>query len=725
MYTKIYNHISVHSSPVNWDRKRSCPGMSGSAVITALQTFPDEITIYYYFTFNDSEAAEANSFLRSILRQLLEQLHGVPNALSELYEHQQVPSVNQLLVTLLDSISLVIQPIYLVIDALDESTDQELMMESLQRMIQGCKNLRLLFTTRHHFEFVYSFKAFTAHKYRISEQKENQDIKKYISFRLQNDKRMAKWPSETKEEVLQTLSRDAAGIWVAAQLDVLRQCHNVRSIKTALKDSPKALDETYELALRRIPPDEVQDASRLLQWLCFCARPMTLLELNEVIGVDLDKLLFAPHLPYTETLSLLRTCGPLIRLEQPKGWRENPYTNNKVVRFCHESVRAYLVSNRLREFRIHFQVTKVSANACLAKTCLVYITHVNSVGILRHQRDTFSCPLLQYAMEEWPGHYRKVIGSDQQEELDNLAYKLSLLENTSNIDKPWSVNPIEVISPIYYFSLAGITGVVSMLLKEGVNPDEPPFGRWGTALGAACHAGHGDVVDLLLENGATSNTYSPEGLTPLDVALDQGREELVQLLVKHGAEVDAFHWKYGTRLQHSARSGDERAVRILLKIGADPNLYREPKPLPNYMPGNPLQEAIVYGKEKPLGHENIVKLLLAAGADPNLHGSLPDTALHWAANAGNSRIIQWLLDAGADVHATPRGDESALKNAVKCGLEEPVRLLLAAGADPNVEDNSASGTALYWAITRKQSAIEKILRDHGAIDFRETPSASE
>ena len=509
---------------------------------------------------------------------------------------------------------------------------------------------------------------------------------------------------------------------------------------------------------------------------------MTPLELNEANAVDLDKRVFDPELRYIETPRLLKTCGPLLKLK-----REIGDHRTEVVRFCHESVRAYLVSNRFSESLIHFQVKKFSANACLAKTCLVYMIHFFSLDIMQLKKDyelTNYPPLLQYALDRWPGHYRQVIGHDQQEELDGLAYKLQSLKN---IEEAFSIYGrwIEFISPIYYSALVGITGAVSMLLKEGVDPNEPPFGRWGTALGAACHAGHEDIVELLVEYGAEVETSSADGwtplhlaaetigprlvtiliengtedyvdrrdsegctalhfaarrgeeetvqllldngadvlaadnedFTPLDMALSRGREEIVRLLVNHGADVDAFHGKYGTRLRHAARSGDERAVKILLKLGANPNLYWDPKPFPRYPPGTPLQEAIYYEKEGIIGHENIVKLLLEAGANPNGHALVPDSALHWAAGAGNSKIVKWLLEAGADVNAAESGHESPLKAAVSARREEVVRLLLAAGADPNAQDSSPTQTPLGWAISRKEPVLEQLLRDHGATDY--------
>ena len=176
----------------------------------------NSFTMYYYFDSNDPGTTGASSFLRSIVRQLFEQCQ-IPSPLLALEQgssEQQLPSLYQLVDTLLILAPLVRQHIYLVIDALDESTDEDLLfiMESLKRMIGEYKCLFLLFTTRQHFVVGDFLESFTPHRVRISEQRENQDIKKYISSRLQNDKRMAKWPSETKEEVLQTLNQDAAGM---------------------------------------------------------------------------------------------------------------------------------------------------------------------------------------------------------------------------------------------------------------------------------------------------------------------------------------------------------------------------------------------------------------------------------------------------------------------------------------------------------------------------------
>lgn len=455
---------------------------------------------------------------------------------------------------------------------------------------------------------------------------------------------------------------------------------------------------------------------------------MTLLELGEVIAVDLGKLVFDPDLRYIETLSLLKTCGPLIKLEESKESGEMVNPENKVVRFCHESVRSFLVSNRLREFRINFAMSKISANACLAKTCLVYIIYVNGLDILPTQIDheIHNYPLLQYALEEWPGHYRKVIGRDQQEELDNLAYKLPSLEKAFRIYQRWSGKSIEVISPIYYSSLAGITGVVSMLLVEGVDPDEPPFGRWGTALGAACHAGHGDVVELLVEHGADVETSSSEGLTPLHLAAETIGGRLMSMLIDNSKEdiINRRSFDGWTALHCAARSGKEETVQLLLDRGADV-LAVDKEDL------TPLDAALSQGREE------IVQLLVNYGADVDaLHGKY-GTRLHHAARSGDERAVRILLKVGADPNLYRDGKPlpkypagNPLQEAIYHGTQNPrgheniVKLLLAAGADPNNFRGFTPDTALRWAVYAGNMKILKWLLDAGA-DINATPNGNQ
>ena len=585
--------------------------------------------------------------------------------------------------------------------------------------------------------------------------------------------------------------------WVGLQLDELRSCRTPLAVKKALNRVPKTMDQIYERILRNIPSENIQEVSKVLKWLCFSTRPMRLTELNEVVAVQLNDdhaPIFDPDSRYLEPRDLLEVCTSIIKISESSDLGLPVEVQAQTVQLIHVSAREYLLSDRLRENPLRsFHVTKATANTLIAMTCLSYLLYASSIN-LNAMKDTkkihYHYPLLSYALTEWPHHYRESIGHADQKKLDDLAYELIVGRRLTDMAYFVAEGFKPNMPAIYYASFVGATGVVSRLLEAGVDPDDLSENFDETALGAACYAGHEDVVQLLLDKGAdmgyaASNGMMPlhyattgrrkrtikllldqgghlyinaadaegntplhgaasagdeevvqllldagidifatnnQDLTPLDVALNEGKEKVVQLLVDHGFDVDAFYGKYSTRLMKASRAGDERAVKILLSVGADANLFREPKPFPNYEPGTPLQEAVTCGdsKKMPLGHEGIVKLLLEAGADPNV-SSASGNALHWAAGAGNERIFQMLLDAGADVHAPmpgTLGDEYALNVAATSGNEGIVRLLLAAGADPNKKNALFSRTPLQRAIRRNFPRIESMLREAGAVDIK-------
>jgi hypothetical protein len=76
--------------------------------------------------------------------------------------------------------------------------------------------------------------------------------------------------------------------WVTCQLDVLRKCLKVDTLRKTLRSLPKSLDETYDRILSNIDKIYRDDAQKILQWLTFSARPVTLAEVAEVLAVDVE-----------------------------------------------------------------------------------------------------------------------------------------------------------------------------------------------------------------------------------------------------------------------------------------------------------------------------------------------------------------------------------------------------------------------------------------------------
>jgi ankyrin repeat protein len=133
-------------------------------------------------------------------------------------------------------------------------------------------------------------------------------------------------------------------------------------------------------------------------------------------------------------------------------------------------------------------------------------------------------------------------------------------------------------------------------------------------------------------------------------------------------------------------------------------------------------------------HSDVVKVLLAHGADFQIrsdtwsevmavppHGYLGynraiphgnDTALMFAARAGDLSSAKLLVAAGANVNDTDAWGVSATTLAAFSGYGDVVEYLLEKGADPN---KAAAGfTALHAAIMRRDEKMVSALLAHGA-----------
>ncbi|KAF2828915.1 ankyrin [Ophiobolus disseminans] len=217
----------------------------------------------------------------------------------------------------------------------------------------------------------------------------------------------------------------------------------------------------------------------------------------------------------------------------------------------------------------------------------------------------------------------------------------------------------DALSPLQLAPWQDDLSTVTILLKQGANPNEEPRGWYGkTALQAAALQGHVKIAKLLLEAGAI---------------------------------VDAPGGNNGgcAALALAAGAGHDAAVESLLNAGADVNL-----PPHRYMGCTPLQAAAEFGKL------SIVKTLVAAGAE--LDGPVAQhfgrTPLQAAAENGHGNLVDFLLESGASANFPPSRNRgiTALQGAAVCGSVEIVRRLLKAGADVNAEGSRYMGGAALW-----------------------------
>ena len=179
---------------------------------------PSLALLYFYFNFNDPEKQRTESLLRSLLCQLTWQCLAVPGSLDSLYvscgDGQRQPGSDALL-TVLHQIMGMFHEVYLVIDALDESTDIHELLESLRELSSWREtNYHILVTSRRIKIIGDSMELLASDQICIQSLRLNDDIRSYIRGRLQSDPKMRRWQNQPKvqREIEDSLTEKTDGM---------------------------------------------------------------------------------------------------------------------------------------------------------------------------------------------------------------------------------------------------------------------------------------------------------------------------------------------------------------------------------------------------------------------------------------------------------------------------------------------------------------------------------
>jgi len=236
----------------------------------------------------------------------------VPTVLVDLYANcgngHQEPTLGDLqntLQTILDGFS----STFIIVDALDECTEREKLLNWIQTFIlEKNKNfgLHLIVTSHPEQEIEDKFKC--SHYLDLVKESENHDLVAYLDYQLQNNCDLQKWNSDTQEQIKLKLMEQADGMyvyyqhlndrmiikhnfrfrWVALQLNELKKCWTKTDLKKQLADLPQGLDKTYDQILLGIHKKDRGYAKTFLQQLCFAVCPLTLRELATTACIDLS-----------------------------------------------------------------------------------------------------------------------------------------------------------------------------------------------------------------------------------------------------------------------------------------------------------------------------------------------------------------------------------------------------------------------------------------------------
>jgi hypothetical protein len=168
---------------------------------------------YYYFWYK-REKDEVPQFLRWVINQLCRQSKYIPTKVHAIHNDGCEPTIASL-VAALTAVLGRFQRVYLVLDALDESSNRPRLLDMLIKIFSdnGFKKIKILTTSRKEFDIESALKDISV-SISLDNHWVNEDIRLYIRNHLRNDRRLGRWPEELREEIEKALVGGAQGMYV-------------------------------------------------------------------------------------------------------------------------------------------------------------------------------------------------------------------------------------------------------------------------------------------------------------------------------------------------------------------------------------------------------------------------------------------------------------------------------------------------------------------------------
>ncbi|KAJ7591902.1 ankyrin repeat-containing domain protein [Mycena floridula] len=642
----------------------------------------------------------ATDVIGSVLRQLLINSEEIPGSLHSIHNcYKAVPPQPCTLhdfITALEAQIQLYSHVYLVIDALDESSSEtrDILVSTVHRLAESGR-LHVLVTSRPTIgdEF--------ANDSQIHIWANDGDIRRYITQRIREGKELQKvinGDETLQDEIINKVTEKADGMFllVRLHLDSLTKKYTPKILREALMSLPEDINDSYDETMDRIVAqgkDYSQLAHRVFLWLAFAKRALSLLELRHALAVSegMDEMELDALIQDGEFVASV--CGGLVVIEEAE--------DGSFPRLVHYTTKEY--------FELKVTTLFPDAQLALTMTCLTYLSFKTFTNLKIEGEKRI---LFEYTSKHWGDHAlscedRLCSGREQDVVLRFLrsvhnVQQACLSVDTFNFVQYWGSSRTE-LAP-HLLAQLGLAKILEMLINTGASADTPDVsGR--TPLLHAVEANHLSVVRYLVSMATTAHGVSSTSLTlnpnAVSYSADSVHSAVTRILtVRPDVDVNRRSGVHGhTALTYAAKNGCLPVVECLL---------RHPQILPNLADSRGITPLMYAARE---GHFSTVEVLLSA---KDVRVDLVDAngiGLLGYASYGGVAIVNCVVDV-MQIVLDSNGKETLqglLSHAAAEGHEEVVTMLLQrSNINPNALDSDLR-TALSYAVEQGKTGVVKIL----------------
>ncbi|OAX80690.1 hypothetical protein ACJ72_04973 [Emergomyces africanus] len=271
---------------------------------------------YYFFKYGDSRKRSAGSFLQSVIYQIAQEMPSFRQALAVLKDNgvslQKMPARmiwDKIFAGILFKIESH-QPVYVIIDALDESDSINTITGFLE-VYRSFDRISPLSLVR-----------------RLSWSDNTDDIRLYAEGEMAFMHGNEKFRNDVAKEI--TSRSEGNFLWVSLAVKEILQCHSPDDIAQVLLEMPSGMESLYarmESSIARLTRiSDLSMAKDIMSWATYCRRPLRVDELSRALRSNLPQIIDLRH-------TVAQLCGHFVAVD-----------SNDAIILVHKTAREYLVN---------------------------------------------------------------------------------------------------------------------------------------------------------------------------------------------------------------------------------------------------------------------------------------------------------------------------------------------------------------------------------------------